>query len=90
MGNYLNPPEKIKEVGRPISGSNYNDLTRQLRAGEILVGLFDRGIFKIAPHLYSPEEFDEFDRQYMSGMLISRYFFAASEAVFKAHNPFQK
>ena len=78
MGEYFNPPLELRKVGRSLNGSDYNSLQRQLREGEQLYGLYDRGIFFCAPLLGSPEEWEEFDRQYMSGLLLSREFYAVS------------
>lgn len=64
MGNYFNPVTELEEKGRRLEGQNYDELMGQLQEGEILVGLFDRYVFKCAPHLYSEDEFREFAWSY--------------------------
>lgn len=86
MGVYVNPPFTVKDVGRQLVGArDYESLARQLRDGEVLVGLFDRGIFFNAPHLFSAAEFEEFDKQYRSGMFLSASYWAVPRAVVYPH-----
>jgi hypothetical protein len=83
MGKYFNPATKeaLTAVGRPVGYvKNYEHGKAHLKAGEVLVGLFDRGNFKIAPVLPDAEEFEYFMEQYNSGMLLSCDFFAVPEA----------
>jgi len=51
----------------------------------VLVGLFDRGIFFNAPHLFSAEEFEEFDKQYRRGIFLSASYWAVPRAVVYPH-----
>lgn len=77
MGTYFNPPEKVREVGRPLgSNPNFRDLNVHLLPGEVLVGLYDRLIFKLAPYIPDAKELEEFESQYRAGMLVSHEFFA--------------
>lgn len=81
MGYYLNPPEKVVSVGRYIEfSSGYAAAARQLRKGEVLVGVFDRIIFKRAPWLHSEREWREFFDQYGSGMSVNAGVYAVDIA----------
>ena len=40
MGNYYNPPEQIKEVGRKLEGETWAELQAELQPGEVMLGLF--------------------------------------------------
>ncbi len=74
MGQYI-PPE-VAQKGRKVSGTNFQTLKSQLKPDELLFGLFDRGIFKQAPYLYSEAEFGEFDRLYRTGVILSATYYA--------------
>ena len=79
MEQYINPPAKVKEIGRPVSAYpvTYDNLLRQLRQGEALYAYCDRGVFHISVHIDRPSEFQEFyERQYKQGYLLSVEFFA--------------
>lgn len=77
MGYYLNPANKVPSVGRQIHGAaSYNEAVASLRSGEVLVGLYDRVIFKNAPWLHSKSEWEEFEQQYRSGAFVSKAHFA--------------
>lgn len=75
MGDYVNPPTKVQS-GRPISPGNFQQMAAQLRPGEVLVGLYDRLIFKLAPIIPDASELEAFESQYRAGHLVSRAFFA--------------
>ena len=81
MGVYVNPPLKVRDVGRRLTGATYLQLCEQVRTGEVLIGLFDRGIFFNAPHLFSQEEFNEFDRQNRQGVFLSAAYYAVPHEV---------
>ena len=77
MGYYLNPPSAVPSRGRRISPAHDFDFaSRALRPGEVLVGVYDRMAFKVAPWLHSAEEMEEFDSQYRQGAFISRDIYA--------------
>lgn len=76
MGTYINPPQKVQQVGRPLSGETFEALTAQLNWDEALFGLYDRYVFQNAPHLYSPREFEEFESQYRNGIVQRIGFYA--------------
>jgi hypothetical protein len=79
MGHYLNPADKVSNVGRRLHDAlTFADAVRQLRSGEVLVGLYDRGIFKVAPWLHSAGEWSEFEGQYGAGAFLSKQHFALS------------
>lgn len=87
MTMYLNP-EKVRELGRPIPPGypqGLDGLKRNLRAGEIVAGIYDRLIFKTAPVLTNAEDFDDFEQQYSTGMIVRREFFAFPEAEVEAN-----
>ena len=75
MGIYLNPPEDAKK-GRPIRAGSFAEMNLQLRSGEVLVGLYDRLMFKLAPYIPDAKELEEFESQYRRGEMISHDFFA--------------
>ena len=77
MGNYFNPPLFVCSMGRKLeSYTQYENLRSQLKENEVLVGLYDRGLFFNAPLLETEQEFQAFEVQYLRGELISRDFFA--------------
>jgi hypothetical protein len=83
MGDYLNPPMKAREIGRSLGfNADFNSLSRRLLPGEVLVGLYDRLIFKLAPMIPDAKELEEFESQYRSGHLVSHEFFAVPKAAF--------
>lgn len=63
MGFYFNPPEMVCNVGRKLNGQTFQELNNQLKDNEILIGIYDRGMFKNAPHLFSEKEFIAFEEQ---------------------------
>lgn len=75
MARYVNPADKVKEVGQPLSGNNLRTLQAMAGFGNLVVGVYDRGIFRIAVVL-DDREFEEFEGQYGLGLLISRSFYA--------------
>ena len=83
MGKYFNPPndESLVKAGRKLDydSRNYSNLKALLKEGEILVGLFDRGINKVAPFLPDKSEYEEFMKQYRSGQFIDVDFYAVIE-----------
>ena len=85
MGYYLNPPDSVNRLGRCLTGSDFGLLTGQLRGDEMLVGLYDRLIFKNAVHLYCAEEFEAFEKAYRAGQMVSHDFFAVKKADFPDH-----
>lgn len=76
MGTYIKPPDSVKEKGRSIQGHSYAALVAQLNDGEVLVGLYDRYMFKNAPHLDSEAEYNEFEDQYRHGIVKCEGFYA--------------
>ena len=58
------------------SGNNFNYYKNRLNTGYVLVGLFDRLIFKQTPILTKEEDFNDFMKQYSMGMIISFTFYA--------------
>ena len=81
MARYLNPPDKITEVGRRLTAIAYDDLLRQLRNGEVLVGLYDRYVFKNAVWLDSREEYEHFE-EHSQGYCSRVGFYAAPFEIF--------
>jgi hypothetical protein len=59
-----------------VSGNNFNYYNNRLNTGYVLVGLFDRLIFKQAPIITKEEDFNDFMEQYSKGMIISFAFYA--------------
>ncbi len=79
MGRYMNPPEKVKTLGRPLVPSdNFGELKRQLKEGEVLFGLYD-GSFLIAPLIGGQEELAEFDATWKRRSGKLREFFAVAK-----------
>lgn len=84
MGYYANPDTVLKQ-GRKLESSTYGELIEELNEGELLVGVYDRIIFKNAPHLYSPDEFQEFEKQ-VNGFSMKRMgFYAVTEDILPDH-----
>ena len=86
MGVYANPPQQIEKYGRALYGREYKQLTAQLKEGESLWALYDRGIFKLCVNLYSQEEFDEFNNQDKRGEFVSSGKFYAAKKEVLEHN----
>ena len=83
MGNYMNPPYAIKTFGRKlISYTNYDSMYEQLKPDEILMGYYDRGIFQQTVHLFSAEEFNEFEEQEQDGFVYRLGFYALAPCDF--------
>jgi hypothetical protein len=78
MGIYLNPPEEARK-GRPIRSGSFAEMACNLMPGEVLVGLYDRLLFKLAPYIPDAIELDEFERQYREGHLVSHEFYAVNK-----------
>lgn len=76
MGIYYNPVSDVPKIGRVISGTTFDELSSQLNSGEVLVGVYDRLIFKLAPYIPDAKELEEFESQYRRGDLISHAFYA--------------
>jgi hypothetical protein len=84
MGRYANPPLAVKAQGRALSGSSYTSLSEQLRPGEMLFGLFDQIILKVAPLLDSKDEFNWHYGAYEEGQYVNVSFYALSPEVASA------
>ena len=78
MGIYLNPPEMVKN-GRRINFGSFAQMESKLLPGEVLVGLYDRLIFKLAPYIPDARELEEFESQYRRGDLVTHDFFAVEK-----------
>lgn len=79
MGHYLNPADKVASVGRRLFDANtFADAQRQLRGGEVLVGLYERGPFQAAPWLHSEGEWYKFEGEYRAGAFMSKAHFAVA------------
>ncbi len=63
MGNYFNPAENVQHVGRKLDTKfTYRDMVNQLKKGEVMAALMDRGQYYIAPQIHNESEFDcQFD-----------------------------
>ena len=84
MGRYYNPPKDLKDgkVGRrlPIQyPQTYAAAMEQIKEGEHLYVLVDRGIFYNAAYIPHDREFAEFYDQYARGMLLSFEMFALND-----------
>lgn len=66
MGKYYDPEAVAKQGKRIIAG----DSQPRIHAGEVLVMVLDRLIFKVAADVTQPSEYAEFYRQYASGMAV--------------------
>lgn len=82
MGNYITQPDTVEAQGRLISAGpgTFHGVMAQLRDGEILVGIYERGT-KIAPVLTDEAEYNHFEGQYHCGLFISRRLFACPPGV---------
>lgn len=76
MGVYLNPPDITKTIGKEIHGSSFNELKNQLNHDEVLIGLYDRFVFKNATQLYCEGEMHEMEQQVSQGIIKREGFFA--------------
>lgn len=88
MGRYFNPVGKLPDVGRSLTFKReYQDLCAQLSPDEVLVGLYDKVIYKVAPILIDNErDFTGFEQDYRLGYYISRSFYAVTKAVVAEYN----
>ena len=75
MTTYINPADKISAIGTILRSGDLPGL-RQEAGYNFVVGVYDRGIFRVAPVLANKEDFAEFERQYNQGAFISRKFYA--------------
>ena len=83
MGNYFNPPHGIKTLGRKlITFTDYDSMYEQLKPDEILMGYYDRGIFQQTVHLFSAEEFADFEQQEQDGFVYRLGFYALASCDF--------
>ena len=63
MGAYYNVSE-VKTSGRRVYGQS-------ARVTGKLVAICDNGMFECAVDVSKPEEYEEFEKQYLKGMLLS-------------------
>ena len=78
MSRYLNPPNKVLEIGRKLHGSfTIEGLMKQLQPGEVICGYFFNGEYHTAVKLDSQNLFDEFD-----GKSLEAEFFAVPQNSF--------
>ncbi len=62
VSNFFNPPERIRETGRRLHGRTFNDLTRELREDEVLIGLYRNDASAlVATHLASSARMSEME-----------------------------
>ena len=78
MGRYFYPLYNLTNC-RKLNGCKYNELVKQLYLNEILVGLFDRVEFNIAPFIESEDEFNNFWNQIIDGDIVSYEFYATKK-----------
>lgn len=82
MTQYCNPPSKVAEVGRRLTGwRDYRTLRAQLHAGEHMVVVGDRLVYKVAPYIESAADFDDFYAQYYGGGFVSLDVYAVPASV---------
>jgi hypothetical protein len=67
MAEYLNPADRVLEVGKPALK------TELVPAGHVLVGVYDNGVRRVAPVL-TPSELEYFESAYSMGAWLSRKF----------------
>jgi hypothetical protein len=68
--------EALRKIGKRCSNaSSFLAMRSELKAGEVLIGAYDRGLFWICPVLNDQKEFDEFESQYDHGLLLAREFY---------------
>jgi hypothetical protein len=68
MAEYLNPPERVAEVGKPARKDE------RVPHGHVLVGVYFNGVWKDAPVL-TPSDLEEFEGNYDRGAWLSRDFY---------------
>ena len=78
MGKYFNPVTDLPTKGRPLRtySETWAEIHTKVNKGEVLVGLFDRGLYKAAPLLETEKEFTYWMEQYKQGMWIDVEFWA--------------
>ena len=84
MGCYFNPPGVLGAEGRELQIDTYpqpqfESLKAQLKPGEVLVGLYDRGAFHNAPYLCCAQEMEAFEYQARTGLILRVSFHAVSQ-----------
>lgn len=87
MGYYVNPVERVANIGRKLLRGDFNSLQAQLHEGEGIVGIGDRLVFKFAILLYCESEYHEMNNQYTNGMLVSFDFYAVPLTEFPDYIP---
>jgi len=86
MSKFINPPNRIETEGRPLPSiydATFNYYERQLRLGEGLFALGDRGSFSFCALISDEDKFLEFFRQYEDGWLLKLDFFAGTKELVK-------
>lgn len=86
MGSYFNPPESsaLIEAGGIVLSYHttlkpkelFDSLVKQLPPNHVLIGHYDRGIFKNAVNLYSFQEFMAFHKQVLDGQILCIDYYA--------------
>jgi len=78
---YFNPANELIANGniRTLQGSNFNDLEKSLKRGEVLVAKYENLSFFVCPCLNSDEIFQQFERRYDAGEYLSRKYFAVPQ-----------
>lgn len=80
MGKYFNPVDELPRVGRQLLAlGGYQSVVRQLMPNEVLVGLYDNGLWKTAPFLTTEQNYQHFDQAYSEGVWISYEMYAVPE-----------
>lgn len=82
---YYNPPQEVEIVGRRLEGKTYEELIAQLQPGELLFGLYQKPLFKLAPHIYSQTEFEKLKNQVYDRVVKRIGFYAVNEAKTEGH-----
>lgn len=84
MGKYVNPVTDVSKKGRLLRtySQNWAEIRAMVGEGEVLVGLFDNGLYKAAPLLDSEREFTYWIEQYNRGTWIDCEFWAMPLAKF--------
>lgn len=60
---HFNPPQRIREIGRPLTAGGYQELMGQIEGGECLVGLFFNQVNAlVATHIQSSARQNEVER----------------------------
>lgn len=83
MENYYDA-DKVKARYQPLMGSGQSrekryDHYRALSAGRVLIGVYDKRIWKVCVDVSSKSEFDEFELQYSQGLFVSRDYYAVPQ-----------